>query len=551
MNKLNLTLIILLISASLLKTQLAASQTLFKTVQETVEFKFTTLNTEWLSCSINAPTNDELQINNVVTVIKTMNSDIVALQEVGTSGTYATIDTLVRRLGNNWAGYMVPWNKDNCSQNQGIIYKKAKVQLVSASLITDGGSSYDWSSGRFPVLYDVNLLVGGNVIPISLINIHSKAMGDAESYTRRKNASQGLKSLLDGSTYKTNRVVLLGDFNDYLSGTQCSTCVPNESPYKNFMDDTENYKCLTTGLYDPAYNSPVIDNIIISKGLFNDYKLNSINREVLATQGIVDYSNTTSDHTPVSANFSFTVGVPGCQNISISETFAESLGNFTQFSVTGSQIWYWRLIYGACVSGYATVNNPNEDWLISPAFDLSGQSSATIAFNHALNYCLSESDKVNNHTLWVSTNYNDGVPANATWTQLTIPNMPSGNNWTYLNSGNIKLPAQMMQNNIHFAFKYISSETIASTWEIKELSFNTECFATNVPSKVTEPQSTVYVSEKQIKIRNQQVESAVIYDITGRILFSVPSIQNIETPIYQPGIYIVRIGNKVKKVIVN
>lgn len=550
MKKLNLMLIILFISAGIVETQTVESQTPYKTVQETVEFKFTTLNTEWLSCSINGPSNDELQINNIVTVIKTMNSDFVALQEVGTSNTYTTIDTLVRRLGNEWAGKIVPSTIDNCSQNQGIIYKKAKVQLLNASLITNGGSSYDWSSGRFPVLYDVNLLVGSNVVPISFINIHAKAMNDAESYTRRKNASQGLKALLDGSTFNTKRVVLLGDFNDYLSGTQCSTCAPGESPYKNFVDDTENYKCLTTDLYDPVYSSPVIDNIIISNELFNNYNLNSTTREVLATQGISNYLNTTSDHTPVSATFSITIGAPGCQNISFSETFAQSLGNFTQYSVTGSEIWNWRSKYGACASGYTTVNNPNEDWLISPAFDLSGKSSANMAFNHALNYCSSESDKLNNQTLWGSTNYNDGAPANATWTQLTIPNMPSGNSWTYLNSGTIKLPDQLMQNNLRFAFKYISSASVASTWEIKDLTFNAECLASDVPTEAIRSQNTVFVSDKQLKIRNQQLESVVVYDITGRILFSVPKVQNIEIPIYQPGIYIVHVGNDVNKVIV-
>jgi len=549
MKRLNLMLIILFILAGLVKTQPVASQTHYKSVQETVEFKFTTLNTEWLSCAINGPSNDELQINNIVTVIKTMNSDIIALQEVGTSNTYTTIDTLVRRLGNEWAGKIVPSSIDNCSQNQGIIYKKAKVQLLNSSLITNGGSSYDWSSGRFPVLYNVNLLIGSNVVPISFINIHAKAMNDAESYTRRKNASIGLKALLDGSTYNTKRVVLLGDFNDYLSTTQCSTCAPNESPYKNFVNDTQNYKCLTTDLYDPVYSSPVIDNIIISNELFNDYKLNSTNREALATQGILNYLNTTSDHTPVSATFSITVGTPGCQNTIVSETFTQSLGNFTQYSVTGSQLWTWKLNYGACASGYTTINNPNEDWLISPAFDLSGKGSASIAFSHALNYCSSESDKINNQTLWVSTNYNNGTPANATWTQLTIPNLPSGNSWTYLNSGTIKLPDQLMQNNVRFAFKYISTATVAGTWEIKDLTLNVECLASDVTTTIS-PQNTMFVSDRQLKIRNQQFESVVVYDITGRIIFSVPKDQNIEIPINQPGVYIVHVGNVVNKVVV-
>lgn len=556
MNKLNQVLIILLISAGFAKAQQVRSQSRFNTAQASVDFKFTTLNTEWLSCADYAPTDDELQINNIVTVIKTMNPDIIALQEVGTSAVYTTLDTIVHRLGNEWAGSIIPSSNDNCGQNQGIVYKKSKVQLLSAALISNGGSSYDWSSGRFPVLYNVNLLVDSTVIPVSFINIHAKAMGDETSYTRRKNASEGLKALLDGSTFNSKRVVLLGDFNDYLIGTQCSACSPVNSPYKNFMDDTVNYKCLTPGLYDPAYSSPVIDNIIISNELVDNYKQSSIFREVTATQSIVNYRNTTTDHVPVSAIFSFGVGTgtgtSDCQNISYSESFGGSFGEFTPYSVDGSQIWLWSQSYGATVTGYASsVNNPNEDWLISPAFDLSAKSSATLSFSHALNYCSSESDRINNQTLWVSSNYNDGAPANATWTQLTIPTMPSGAGWTFVNSGNITLPAGMLQNNVHFAFKYISTATVAGTWEIKDITFNTECVSTNISTTSTRPQSTVYVSNKQIKISNQQPEPVVVYDITGRVLFSVRTAQNIDVSVGQPGVYIVHVGNEVSKVIVN
>ena len=270
MNKLKLILIFLLIATGLVNTHSVLSQTRFNTPQSTVEFKISTLNTEWLSCTTEGPTNEELQINNIVAVIKNLNSDLVALQEVGTSNTYTTMDTIVNRLGSEWAGKIVPWSNDNCSQSQGIVYKKSKVQLVNSSLINNGGSSYNWSSGRYPALYNVNFMVGNSVIPISLINIHAKAMGDETSYSRRVGASISLKALLDGSTYNTNRIVLLGDFNDYLIGTQCSSCSPGDSPYKNFMDDTADYKGLTSGLYDPSYSSPVIDNIVISNELFGN-----------------------------------------------------------------------------------------------------------------------------------------------------------------------------------------------------------------------------------------------------------------------------------------
>jgi len=272
----------------------------------TVNFKITTWNIDWLSCQdLNFNTIDRnLQMNNAVSVIKAMNSDFVALQEIGTSNMYTTIDTLVLRLGNEWAGNIVPWSNTNCDQNQGIIYKKAKIELVNSSLITNGGSYNNWSNGRYPVLYNVNFLIGSMEVPVSFVNIHAKSSSDETSYTRRQGASAGLKSLLDLNAYKTRKVVVMGDFNDYLVGNLCYTCNSSDSPYKNFMDDTDNYQGVTKDLIG-SRGTPEIDNIIISKELFDNYVFNSSKEETYATQSVIDYWYSTSSHVPISAMLRF------------------------------------------------------------------------------------------------------------------------------------------------------------------------------------------------------------------------------------------------------
>ena len=106
---------------------------------QTIDLKITTFNVEWLSCINNGPTNEQQQENNIVSLIQTINPDITALQEVGTSTTYATIDTLVKKLGiNEWAGAIVATTHTNCGQNQGIIYKKSHLQLVNSSRYSVG-----------------------------------------------------------------------------------------------------------------------------------------------------------------------------------------------------------------------------------------------------------------------------------------------------------------------------------------------------------------------------------------------------------------------------
>ncbi len=290
MSKKRITILLLLLSVS----AISLAQTI----------KIATLNAEWLSCTSNGPSDEDLQMSNIATVIKATNADIVALQEVGTSNSYATIDILVGLLGSEWAGNLVPWSKSNCSQNQGIVYKKARVTLLNSSLIKNGGTSYAWSSGRFPALYNVSIKTDSGNIPVSIINIHAKATSSSstnptDDYNRRKDASTGLKTLLDGNTYLGSNIVLIGDYNDYLNGTQCQTCTDGSpSPYKNFMDDNANYRALTGNLSG-------IDHIIISNELFAYSSGNGV-KETSATYSVSSYRYTTSDHTPVSATFSFT-----------------------------------------------------------------------------------------------------------------------------------------------------------------------------------------------------------------------------------------------------
>jgi hypothetical protein len=153
-----------------------------------------------------------------------------------------------------------------------------------------------------------------------------------------------------------------------------------------------------------------------------------------------------------------------------SEPFTASLGSFVTSSVTGDQVWAFSTLYGAQMNGYAnSANNANEDWLISPAINLTGKTNAVLSFMHAINKGVVANMQAN-HTLWVSTNYTSGLPSTATWTQVTIPTYPGGADWTFVSSGNISLPASVLGNsNCRIAFKYTSTTSEASTWEIKTL----------------------------------------------------------------------------------
>ncbi len=150
--------------------------------------------------------------------------------------------------------------------------------------------------------------------------------------------------------------------------------------------------------------------------------------------------------------------------IGYSETFSTSLGLFTTQSVIGSQLWNVASGY-ATMSGYAlSLNNANEDWLISPQINLTGTTAPKLSFDHVSRYF---TNPVTEAAIMISTNYVSGLPSTATWSQLSPPT-PFVNlaNWSFVNSGAIDLTLYSNYK-VNIAFKYTSTTTKAGTWEVK------------------------------------------------------------------------------------
>ncbi|MDZ4203394.1 MAG: choice-of-anchor J domain-containing protein, partial [Bacteroidales bacterium] len=168
--------------------------------------------------------------------------------------------------------------------------------------------------------------------------------------------------------------------------------------------------------------------------------------------------------------------IPGTGSVTFfEETFATSMGAFTEKSVIGAQIWIWDTYKYMKMSGFAnSVNNQNEDWLISPAINLSSAASAFLSFDHTMKF----GDLANmqsNHTVWVSNNYTAGAPSTATWEKITVITYPTGIDWVFLNSGKCTIPTIYLgQTNVRIAFKYLCSNTESATWEVKNVKVTSE-----------------------------------------------------------------------------
>ena len=74
--------------------------------------------------------------------------------------------------------------------------------------------------------------------------------------------------------------------------------------------------------------------------------------------------------------------------------------------------------------------------------------------------------------IYVSTDYaGRGHRADATWTEVTMEaegTWPDGSSWDYSDM-KLDLSAYAGQTNVVVGFRYISTESIAATWEVKNV----------------------------------------------------------------------------------
>jgi len=154
--------------------------------------------------------------------------------------------------------------------------------------------------------------------------------------------------------------------------------------------------------------------------------------------------------------------------IILKESFASGQGNFTTHDVLGNQKWAWSSQYNCMMmtGRENNINYNNEDWLISPPLDMRNFTNINLSFDHAGRYAV----PFNNYfTLWVSTDYDKNNFEETTWKQVTIPNYMTGEDFTFISSGIIDLTEFTGNQNVYFAFKYVSTTAVTGTWEIKNV----------------------------------------------------------------------------------
>ena len=154
------------------------------------------------------------------------------------------------------------------------------------------------------------------------------------------------------------------------------------------------------------------------------------------------------------------------------ETFTNNFPLWTKISLVGAQVWTLDTQYGnpgscAKMSGFASGNKENDDWLISPVINLSGATAASLTFDTATKFA------GNTLEILISADYSgSGTPTAATWTTVTATLSPSSGSYVWTNSGKIDI-SDFAGGKVYVAFKYTSTTSAAATWEVDNVKVTT------------------------------------------------------------------------------
>ncbi len=255
-------------------------------------------------------------------VLKNLHADLYCIQEMVNVNKVAL---LANALGPQYAYSVSPFGSLATSPSSGnyagsqklaYIFNTQKIQslgnfgLLASTYPADTATNsayYCFASGRFPYIMKAKIVLNGGITDTMIIsNIHAKASSTTTDYNRRTCAAEKMTdSLL--ALFPNKKILVVGDFNDYIVGTDVSG--QTISPYQYLLNHG------FTGITLPSLfpnqttyvgsSNHILDNMVCNSTLYNKYIDSScfIFNEVL--QFINNYASTTSDHIPVMSYFKY------------------------------------------------------------------------------------------------------------------------------------------------------------------------------------------------------------------------------------------------------
>ena len=472
----------------------------------------------------------------MIDVFRFAGADIISLCELEANEAPLQVltDSLNGRTEDKPYAYITDYIADNGYTfiKSGFIYRKDKVKPIGNNKQSSSQTYYKYTM-RHQMFED---LASGGRFTLSMNHFKAKDTTEDQGNAKRVTNAEDLLATLSSITTDPD-ILVLGDLN----------CEMGEEPLQMLVDAGYEEQLLTYNSAAFSYchsGGELIDHVFANSTMATQITGAAVYHICTSCGDDAAYNSAFrySDHDPYLVGLKLNAESGAgesteCETMSYSETFYSSLGEFTSINVSGTNDWYCETDYHyAKMNGTASDNN--EDWLVSPAFNLSNHKAATLTFDHTANKGTA-ANKTTMQTLWLSNDYESGAPATATWTQVTIPNYPTGTNWNFVNSGNINIPKEFLTQNMHFAFKYVAATAAeGSCWDIKNVVLNAACEASTAIENATLPTTVVFGRDGRI------------YGADDMRIYTVLGIDVTAQNGSLHGLYIVKTGNETHKVIV-
>ena len=449
----------------------------------------------------------------IVSAFLHLDADIYAVCEIECmASTVAHLtDALNTAAGTTRYGYVSDPQESSERTQSAFIYRTDKVKPYRDNL---AGSTDPYQYSHRNRIQTFEEISTGERFILSMNHFKAKEGSNDNTDANRERNANDLLNKLNVITYDPD-VLIMGDLN----------CTISESPLQILLNAgyTEMLLEYNPDAYSHYYSGyELIDHAFANGTMKTQIKGADVYH--INTSSKKGDSNWYSDHDPVLVSLSLSANGDHPDNpdnpdnpgegedcaIHYQADFKEGLGDFTVCTPQGSVSWYSNASYGAVINGY-NKTAPMESWLISPAFDLRGAESATIAFRHNIYYDNSNGQYTQLQTLWYTTNYNEAAPASSTWHQLTIPDYAVKK---YINTS-VSLPVDAFKEGFRFAFKYTAeSSTTANYWEIDNVSLTSTC-----PTQGQDiPQTGATTEQRQVR---KFLRDGVLYIQVGSTTYTL------------------------------
>ena len=179
--------------------------------------------------------------------------------------------------------------------------------------------------------------------------------------------------------------------------------------------------------------------------------------------------------------------------------FTSEMGEGFSFeNPEGLNVWQLDSKYGLKASAYVNNTQNAAEAVAYAAVDLTNEADATLTFQQALNQFKNGNDFIDVDAIVDYCKLVVREEGATEWTEIGEPTAPEAFSWNFYANAPVDLTAYCGKK-IEFGFKYISTDVVAGTWEIKNINI------------VATPKGEDSISEI-----NAAAVNGAIYDLQGR-----------------------------------